>query len=105
MSDQNIKGKSKYESPILVPLGEMAKGTGALCEAGSSADVYCKAGGTAVSGSPGYCQAGTVAHPGYCTAGTDASTACTTVGAAAASAACTGGTTAGGTCTGGTTPV
>ncbi len=35
MSEQNDKGKSKYESPILVPLGEMAKGSGA-CTMGSS---------------------------------------------------------------------
>ena len=31
MSSKNAKGKPKYESPILVPLGEMAKGVWSLC--------------------------------------------------------------------------
>jgi hypothetical protein len=35
MSDQNVKGKSKYEAPILVPLGGIAKGSG-VCSAGSA---------------------------------------------------------------------
>src|ERR1035437_11033477 len=59
MSEQNAEGKLKYESPILVPLGEMAKGSGA-CTTGSnvvapacnpgaadSAVIDCTAGATA----------------------------------------------------------
>lgn len=88
MSDQNVKGKSKYESPVLIPLGEMAKGTGAECAAGTSAAGNCREGGAA---NPGYCQAGTTAIPGYCTAGTGAQTACTD-GNSATTGACTGGT-------------
>ena len=58
MSIQNAKGKLKYESPIIVPLGEMAKGAGAYCAQGGapvSADTYCSEGGLTVSGLPGYC--------------------------------------------------
>jgi len=68
MSEQNAKGKLKYESPILVPLGEMAKGSG-VCATGSSVapgggGTECTAGGTAA----GHCSAGTTATtaPGYC---------------------------------------
>lgn len=76
MSDKNAKGKSKYESPVLVPLGEMAKGSG-YCRTGSGAsDGDCTSGGSAAS---------------YCTAGTSAGTACT-AGNVASAAACTAGT-------------
>ena len=71
---------SKYESPIIVPLGEMAKGTGAYCAAGGTPtppDTYCSAGTTTVSGNPGYCSGGTTASPGYCSAGTTAGSYCT----------------------------
>ena len=62
MPNQNDKGKPKYESPTVVPLGELAQGTG-----------YCAAG----SNTPGdYCTAGTVAGSA-CTAGTAAPAACT----------------------------
>ena len=86
MSDSNAK--AKYEAPILVPLGAMAKGLGAACSAGSNADTDCVAGGTA---NPGFCQAGTTANPGYCTAGTSAATACSD-GNVASTAACSAGT-------------
>ena len=79
MSIPNAKGKLRYESPIIVPLREMAKGTGANCtEGGEPAPPsnYCAAGGTTVSGSPGYCEAGTTASPGYCSAGTTAASYC-----------------------------
>ena len=110
MSDQTEKGKPKYESPIVVPLGEMAKGAGtggALCAAGASPlgpGNYCAAGPVTVSaGLPGYCEAGGDASPGYCTAGTTAATACT-AGTTASGAACTAGTMAGAACTLGTVP-
>ena len=83
MSDQSEKEKPKYESPIVVPLGEMAKGTGAYCAAGGTPmppGNYCAEGTITVSGSPGYCEAGGTASPGYCTAGTTAETACTAGG-------------------------
>jgi hypothetical protein len=73
MSDQNVKGKSKYESPILVPLGEMAKGFGeAACAPGSGGD--CTAGPTATRD---------------CTAGPNALRACTQ--GDAATVGCTAG--------------
>ena len=119
MSDQKIKGKPKYESPVIVPLGEMAKGSGActvgsspfagVCVIGSSVaggggaavcvagpliagavGTYCAA-GPVTSGIPGYCTAGTTASVGACTAGTLAETACT-AGTTAVTAACTPGT-------------
>ncbi len=75
MSDQNATGKPKYESPVIIPLGEMAKGTGqGECVAGSSAASNCR-GGT--SANPGYCQAGPNATPGYCHAGDNALADCT----------------------------
>jgi len=105
MSEQNAKGKLKYESPILVPLGEMAKGAGSDCTAGSHAvgnctssgstanNGYCTA-GTIASGAAGYCSAGTTATPGYCTSSgfSAVSAACTTSGQAAAGS-CSAGTT------------
>jgi hypothetical protein len=110
VSDKNAKGKSKYESPILIPLGEMAKGTGTgggLCSVGGNPAApgnYCSAGPVTVSaGVPGYCEAGNAASPGYCTAGTTAATACTE-GTTASSAACSDGTSAGAACTTGSVP-
>lgn len=107
MSGQNAKGKSKYESPILVPLGEMARGSGA-CEAGSSvvagtacaegaADagtIDCTAGPTAVRD----CTAGTAATRD-CSQGVSATNACSA--GESALPACTNGTIATGACTGG----
>jgi hypothetical protein len=86
MSDQNAKGKPKYESPVLVPLGEMAIGSGA-CSTGSgvvcapyaatacvntggSPVDYCEAGVCATQNAASYCSAGTTASTtAYCTAG------------------------------------
>jgi hypothetical protein len=65
MSDNEKRTKPKYEAPTVVPLGELAQGTG-YCSAGSVVDGYCSA-GFAASG--GYCEAGTVVS-GYCRAGT-----------------------------------
>jgi hypothetical protein len=108
MANQNARGKSKYESPILVPLGEMAKGSG-VCGAGSS-----------VVGSPwdvtGSCTVGACFDPNYpnitdCTAGSVATQDCTagpTAGrdcsaGVCAIRACTAGTAATtGGCTAGT---
>jgi hypothetical protein len=73
MLKQEAKGKPKYESPAVVPLGEMAQGTG-------------------------YCAPGSNAADSYCTAGTVAGTACTA--GTGAPAACTHGSGTG-TCTGG----
>jgi hypothetical protein len=109
MSNQNAREKAKYESPILVPLGEMAKGSG-VCTAGSSvvapacfpgaadggsaclaggapavATTDCTAGGTATQD----CTAGPTAVRD-CTAGTAALRACSA--GTAALAACTAGT-------------
>jgi hypothetical protein len=61
MSDNEKTTKPKYESPTVVPLGEMAKGSGA-CSAGSAVPIDCSAGGTATQD---------------CTAGPTASRACT----------------------------
>jgi hypothetical protein len=95
MSDKNVKGKLKYESPILVSLGGMGKGTGADCTAaGLSAVGYCSATGTWAHGGAGYCTTGASAGD-YCTSvGTTATLGgCTTTGVSAG-AACTGGGTA-----------
>lgn len=89
---------SKYESPILAPLGAMAKGSG-LCEVGSgvvapacepgaadSAVIDCTAGSTAArdcsegTAATNNCTAGVNAIPA-CTAGNSATGACTAGGA------------------------
>ena len=74
MSNQNAKGKPKYESPILVPLGEMAKGSGD-CVAGLSDVVDCTAGTAALNN----CSQGVSALVA-CTAGLSAAAACTAGG-------------------------
>jgi hypothetical protein len=100
MSDQNAKGKSKYESPILVPLGEMAKGSG-VCSTGSSVaggvpwgDVTnCTVGACFASITPGItdCTGGGTASQD-CTAGPNAGRDCTA--GVCALRACTAGTAA-----------
>ena len=69
------KKKSTYQAPILVPLGEMAKGSG-VCAAGSSVipAAVCAAG---------------AADAADCTAGVNALNACSE--GTAALAACTAG--------------
>lgn len=87
---------SKYESPILAPLGKMAKGSG-LCEAGTgvlpaacepgaedSAVLDCTAGSTATRD----CTAGTAAERN-CSQGVSALPACTA--GDSATGACTAG--------------
>lgn len=107
MSNQDTGGKSKYESPILVPLGEMAKGSG-VCGAGSSVV------GGAWGGGVTTCFAGACVNPGGgttdCTAGAAATQDCSagptamrdcTAGTCALRA-CTAGTAATSACTAGT---
>jgi hypothetical protein len=55
MSDNEKRTKPKYESPVLVPLGEMARGIGA-CGGGSSPDDSCGSGAAA----PTSCGVGTI---------------------------------------------
>ena len=76
MSSKNAKDKTKYESPVLVPLGEMAKGSGD-CVAGTSDVVDCTAGTAALNN----CTDAGVAALVACTAGNSAITACTAGGA------------------------
>ena len=97
MSDQNVKGKSKYESPILVPLGEIAKGSG-VCSVGSAV-----VGGN--WGGIGTCTVGTcfdALFPGItdCTAGPNATQDCSA--GPTANRDCTAGTCALRDCTAGT---
>lgn len=73
---------SKYESPILVPLGEMAKGSG-VCSAGSSVtggvpwgDTTTCTVGTCVTVGTIDCSAGNTAQQD-CSEGTQASRDCT----------------------------
>ena len=103
MSVQDAKGKFRYETPIIVPLGEIAKGSG-VCISGSSV----------LPGSTGSCTAGpcltpppvdTDCVPGYtatrdCTEGTTACRDCTDAGVAALNA-CTAGNSAIVACTAG----
>lgn len=79
MIDTKSKMKPKYETPTVVPLGELARGTG-YCTAGLSVGSggYCSAGGTA-GGEGGYCTAGNIASD-YCTIGSAAGAGCTTGG-------------------------
>ncbi len=81
---------SKYEPPILVPLGEMAKASGD-CSTGYDNDVAACSGGNGQAGPYGsetcsegaspvdYCDAGTCATrlgASYCTAGFTAASYC-----------------------------
>lgn len=103
MSNNNVKMKSQYESPILVPLGEMAKGSG-VCTTGSSVvPVLCTA-GAADAGAVGAsdCTAGSGATSA-CTAGNTAQTACT-AGPTNIGGTCSAGGQANPTCTGGAAP-
>lgn len=89
MSNQ-AEGKPKYETPTIVPLGEMAKGSGACtagssvipdpatcapfggvtCSAGTSPVDYCSAGTCATALGASYCSAGfTASATAYCSAG------------------------------------
>lgn len=71
MSEQ-VTPKKAYQKPIVMDLGEVARGSG-YCAPGSSPAVgYCAAGGSALE----YCDAGTNAGTA-CTAGFGAVTACT----------------------------
>lgn len=111
MSDRNTEASKAYQSPVLMPLGALAKGSG-VCTTGSSVisegdggteggaeggtgcacgpvntagAIDCAAGGAAYQD----CTAGPTANRD-CTAGTCAQNACT--GGTAATAACTAGT-------------
>jgi hypothetical protein len=65
--------KPRYESPILIDLGDMAKGKGSYCAPGPlDTGTYCTAGGS----NPLACTAGTAAF-NACTEGTAAQLACT----------------------------
>jgi hypothetical protein len=87
MAGQNAKGKLKYESPILVPLGEMAKGSG-VCTVGSSVAVVACSPGPADAAVID-CTAGPTATRD-CTAGTTALRDCT-AGVAATGTTCSAG--------------
>ena len=78
---------SKYESPILVPLGEMAKGSG-VCEVGTSVVAPACVAGAADSAVID-CTAGLTAERD-CTAGTAALRDCT-AGVAATGTTCSAG--------------
>lgn len=97
MSDRSKEKKAKYSSPVLVPLGELAKGSGD-CGAGSSVlPVACAAG--AADAAVIDCTAGAAAVQD-CTAGPTALRDCTA--GTAALRACTAGTAALVACTAGT---
>ena len=104
MVGENGKGKPKYGSPVLVPLGETAKGSG-VCSAGTGV-----AGGVPW-GDIGTCSVGPCVLPGVtdCTAGAAATQDCTagptasrdcTAGSCALRA-CSAGSTATSACTAG----
>lgn len=66
MRGKERKHRPPYETPVVVPLGGLARGTG-YCAPGSAADVgYCTAGTAAASA----CTAGGIAVEAACTAGT-----------------------------------
>ena len=44
---KDSKGKPTYQAPVVMPLGELAKGEGATCQTGGSASNRCRPGGTA----------------------------------------------------------
>ena len=72
MSDQNSKKNPRYETPTVVPLGELASAAGA-CSAGSGDVVDCTAGGLAKNA----CTAGPINIGATCSAGGTANPTCT----------------------------
>jgi len=72
MSDQNSMRKPKYETPPVVPLGELASASGA-CSAGSGDVTDCTAGALAKNA----CTAGPVNVGATCSAGGTANPTCT----------------------------
>jgi hypothetical protein len=65
MSDNEKRTKPKYETPLVVPLGGLAQGSG-YCEAGSGdTTTYCTAGGINTTA----CSAGPMASDTTCSAG------------------------------------
>ena len=72
MSKKDERTKPKYEAPIVVALGEMARGAGA-CTAGPSDVDACTAGGLAQTA----CTAGPTNNGATCTSGGSASPTCT----------------------------
>ena len=79
MSDNEKRTKPKYETPTVLPLGEMAKGSGAddCTSTGYAAISYCTTTGSAAGSA---CSAGGTALVGACTAGDGAGAACTGTG-------------------------
>lgn len=59
------KEKPTYQAPVVMPLGELAKGEGATCQTGGSASNRCRSGATASQN----CVSGSVAN-GTCFIGT-----------------------------------
>jgi hypothetical protein len=77
MVDKEKKTKPKYEAPIVVPLGEMARGAGD-CSPGSGDTGTCTSVGGAATGT---CTHG-VSASATCTNGVSAITTCTDAGGA-----------------------
>ena len=106
MSTPYTTAKLKYASPVLMPLGALAKGSG-VCTTGSSVigsgggtggGTGCDCGPTNTSGAID-CTAGGAAYQD-CTAGPTANRDCTA--GTCAQNDCTGGTAATGACSAGT---
>ena len=72
MSDNEKRTKPKYEAPIIVSLGGLAKGAGA-CTAGSGDTDICTAGALAQTA----CTAGVTNNGATCSDGGSASPTCT----------------------------
>ena len=73
----NKNDKPIYETPVIIPLGELVRGSGANCGTGSSpGDSKCGAGGIATGGK---CQPGSSAGT-KCQSGSVASTQCSSGG-------------------------
>jgi hypothetical protein len=100
MSDKEKRIKPKYETPTVVPLGEMAKGSGA-CGTGSNVVApACSPGGA--DSAPIDCAPGATATRD-CTMGGTAQRACT-AGPTNIGGTCSAGGSANPTCTGGAAP-
>jgi hypothetical protein len=78
MSDDK-KGKAAYQAPVVMPLGELAKGEGQSCHDGGSAS-NCNVGGNASNncnrGSTAGNRCGLGNRPGRCSMGFGATSIC-----------------------------
>lgn len=73
-SDTNRNGRPEYAKPVVVSLGALERGAGAVCANGSSATTSCDQGSSPAI--PGQCRPGLMASGNQCRPGGFATVQC-----------------------------